>query len=151
MRMNKALVIGSWLAISFIVTASVLSIFWLLAPYQVTQIEEPINIVNENNEVRIGEPIIQELKIHKPDDDAPTNVSRLILCEDGNLVTLSNLQTLNLPVGKYTLVNDRYILPPKVAVGSRCQFVWRQSYPVNPIRSIQVEWRSETFTVEGSK
>jgi len=143
------LVISMWLAISFTVSTSLLIIAWLVLPYQVTTIQEPIRILNENKEVRIGEPIMQELKIDKPNDTLPENPTRVLLCDDGNLVTLASLPTaLNLPVGKYTLENDRYILPPKVAPGSKCEFVWRQSYRVNPIRVIPVEWRSEPFKVK---
>lgn len=151
MRRHHLFVASMWLAIAFISIVSILIIVWLILPYPVTTIQQPIRILNENKEVRIGEEIIQELKINKPNDSVPENPTRVLLCSDGNLVTLAALPSiLNLPVGKYTLVNDRYILPPKVAVGSDCVFVWRQSYRVNPIRLIPVEWRSESFKVKGA-
>lgn len=147
---HRILIIVLWLAIGFIAAVSMLMIAWLVLPYQVTNIKVPIQILNDNKEVGIGEPIIQELKINKPNDIVPENPTRVLLCEDGNLVTLAPLPTvLNLPVGKYTLINDRYVLPPKVALGESCVFVWRQSYRVNPIRVIPVEWRSESFKVKG--
>ena len=142
-------VVLAWATISLISFTALTVIYWLLASYPVTTIQEPIRILNPNKEVRIGEPIIQELKIHKPNDTAPANTTRVLLCEDGNLVTLATLPSpLNLPTGKYTLINDRYVLPPKVSPGSRCIFVWRQSYRVNPVREIPVEWKSETFIVK---
>ena len=151
-RKNKIFMVASWLSIFFITFVSSLFIFWLIYPYQVTHIEEPITILNKNKEIRIGEPIQQLLKIHKPNNESPINPTRVLICEDGNLVTLSALpNTLNLPVGAYTFENDRYILPPKVSPGAKCVFVWRQEYRVNPIRKIPVEWRSETFTVLATK
>lgn len=121
--------------------------FWQVYPYKVSSIQQPIKILNKNKQVAIGESIIQELHINKPNNAAPIDVSRTILCEDGNLVTLSPNVATNLPIGEYTLINDKYVLLPKVAIGAKCIFVWRQSYQVNPIKKIPVEWRSETFTV----
>lgn len=144
----KVLTVASWVAIASIVGLSALTVFWLLYPYPVSTIEQPIRILNKNNEVAIGSPIVQELKIHKPNNLPPSDASRVLVCEDGNLITLASLpNTLNLPTGEYTLINDRYVLPPKVSVGARCVFVWRQSYQVNPIRKIHVEWKSEPFVV----
>lgn len=151
-RHIKALTIFSWVAIIAISGVSLLLIVWLLMPYQVTSIEEPIQILNPNKEVRLGEAILQELKISKPNDIPPTDTTRVLVCDDGNLVSLASLpNTLNLPMGEYTLRNDRYVLPPKVIVGSKCTFVWRQTYQVNPIKKIPVEWRSELFTVLPAK
>lgn len=137
-----------WAAIIFISGVSLLIIAWLLLPYSVADIEEPIKILNTGREIVIGQPIIQELKITKPNNEPPTDASRALLCDDGNLVTFAPVAANNLPVGSYRLINDSYILPPKVAVGSECVFIWRQSYKVNPIRAIQVEWRSESFKVK---
>lgn len=147
-RKNKIFTVLSWIIIAFITFVSSLIIFWFLYPYPVSSIKEPIRILNKNNEVTVGEPIIQELKITKPNNIAPADPTRVLVCDDGNLVTLSAIpSTLNLPIGSYTFVNDRYILPPKVATGAKCAFVWTQSYQVNPIRKIAVEWTSEQFKV----
>lgn len=147
-RKNKIFTIVSWIAISFITFVSATMIFWLLYPYPVSTIEEPIRILNKNNEVAVGEPIIQELKITKPNNIAPADPTRVIICDDGNLVTMAGVPSaLNLPIGSYTFVNDKYILPPKVAVGAKCSFVWTQTYQVNPIRKIAVEWTSEQFKI----
>lgn len=149
MRRHYLLVAAMWLAIGFISLVSMLVIAWLIMPYQTTELQQPIRILNSNREIRIGEAIIQELKINKPNDIAPDNPTRVIICNDGNLVTLSVLRQINLPIGIYTVIDDSYILPPKVAVGSECVFVWRQDYRVNPLRVIPVEWRSESFKVKG--
>ena len=121
--------------------------FWLLYPYKVSSIKEPIAILNEYNEIAIGDAIIMKIELTKPNEIRPKGTV-FITCDSGNLVTLlGNPQ--NLPVGKYTVVNDRYILPSKVSVGDKCKFHFKNSYQVNPIREITKEWVSEEFTVIG--
>jgi hypothetical protein len=126
----------------------VLVAFWQLYPYQVSEVHTPIKILNDGKVVTVGEPVIQELKIHKPNDIPPQDVSRTILCDSGNLVLLTQVTARNLPVGTYTVINDKYILPPKVLDGDTCVFVWRQGYRVNPIKVIKQEWKSEKFNVK---
>jgi hypothetical protein len=146
---NRLFIVVSWIAIAFITISSAIIIFWLLYPYKVSSIDVPINIVNKDNQVQLGHSIIQELKIDKPNNIPPTNATRVLICDNGELVTLAPIPSaLNLPIGTYTLINDRYILPKQVPVGSMCSFVWTQDYKVNPIRSISVEWRSELFKVK---
>jgi hypothetical protein len=149
---NRILTAVLWIAILSIAGMALTIIAWLLLPYDVVQIKEPIKILNPNKQIAIGEPIIQELKIYKPNDQAPANASRLLVCENGRLINLAVVpNVLNLPIGEYTLTNDRYLLPSSVLPGDKCVFVWRQTYEVNPIREIPVEWRTETFTVKESK
>ena len=119
--------------------------FWLLYPYKVSSIKEPIAILNEYNEIAIGDAIIMKIELTKPNEIRPKGTV-FITCDSGNLVTLLG-NTQNLPVGKYTVVNDRYILPSKVSVGDKCKFHFKNSYQVNPIREITKEWVSEEFTV----
>ena len=122
-----------------------LMLFWTVSPYQVSDVQEPIKILNENKQIKIGEPIEMELIVNKPTDIKPVG-SVYITCDDGNLVTMNSSVT-NLPVGKYTVINNRYLLPPKVMVGAKCQFNFRNVYQVNPIRDITREWNSEYFEV----
>jgi len=119
--------------------------FWKLYPYQVSDVKVPIEILNENNEIAVGETIQLELQLTKPNNLRP-NGSVFITCKGGNLITL-NGSPQDLPVGQYTVKNDRYILPNKVSVGGKCTFVFKNSYPVNPVREITKTWTSEEFTV----
>lgn len=123
----------------------VVCLFWVFYPYQVSEVKVPIEIENENNQIRVGERIEMRLQISKPNNIKPEGTV-FISCDDGNLVTMASL-TSNLPVGEYSLINDKYVLPPKVAVGSKCVFNFRNSYQVNPIRDIVKEWYSESFEV----
>lgn len=123
----------------------VVCLFWVFYPYQVSEVKVPIEIENENNQIRVGERIEMRLQISKPNNIKPEGTV-FISCDDGNLVTMASL-TSNLPVGEYSLINDKYVLPPKVAVGSKCTFNFRNSYQVNPIRDIVKSWYSESFEV----
>ena len=120
-------------------------LFWVFYPYQVSEVKVPIEIENENNQIRVGERIEMRLQISKPNNIKPEGTV-FISCDDGNLVTMASL-TSNLPVGEYSLINDKYVLTPKVAIGSKCTFNFRNSYQVNPIRDIVKEWYSESFEV----
>lgn len=131
------------------VSASILLLllsFWSLYPYPTPTIKEPIQILNQNKKIAIGDRIVMKLEVTKPADYSPKG-SVFITCNDGNLVTLAPLTT-NLPVGSYTILNDKYTLPPKVAVGSECKFNFRNEYQVNPIRTVTGDWASETFKVK---
>ena len=118
---------------------------WVLYPYQVSDVKVPIGITNENNQIKVGEKIEMKLQVTKPSDIKPDGTV-FITCDDGNLITMASL-VANLPVGQYPVINDKYTLPPKVAVGSKCVFNFRNSYQVNPIRTIIKEWHSESFEV----
>jgi len=118
---------------------------WVLYPYQVSEVKVPIEIMNENNQIRVGDKIEMKIQVNKPNNISPEGTV-FITCDDGNLVTMASL-TANLPVGEYTVLNDKYTLPPKVEVGSKCVFNFRNSYKVNPIRNIVKEWYSESFEV----
>ena len=130
------------------ISASVIVItclFWVLYPYQVSDVKVPIKILNKDNRIKVGDKIEMKLQVTKPRDIKPDG-SVFITCDDGNLVTMASL-TANLPVGQYPVINDKYTLPPKVAIGSKCVFNFRNSYKVNPIRTIIKEWHSEQFEV----
>lgn len=134
------LVLISWTAFLLLVA------FWSFYPYKVSDIKQPIQILNENNEIAIGDAILMRLELTKPNNIRP-NGSVFITCKSGNLISLlGNPQ--NLPIGKYTVINDRYILPNKVTVGDKCKFHFKNTYRVNPIREITKEWVSEEFTVK---
>jgi hypothetical protein len=123
-----------------------LLLFWLLAPYEVSEVQVPIKILNENKEIPVNDNIIMELEVNKPNDRPVATASRSIVCDDGNLITLAP-SVNNLPVGEYTIVNDTFVLPPKTRPGAKCSFVFVNTYKVNPIREITKTWTSEEFLV----
>lgn len=144
---QRKLLQTSSFGVLFVALASVgIAIFWLSWPYAVPSVSEPIEILNEDNEIAIGEPIRMRIEVDKPVDLNPVDTSVFITCTGGNLVTMDG-NTRNLPVGEYVVNNESYILPNKILPGSECQFNFRNNYQVNPIKVIQQEWASETFTV----
>lgn len=138
--------IASYIIITFTLIFGAINILWLTWPYSVVDIEEPIPVLNENHEIAIGEPIVLQLNIDKQTDIAPDSNTANITCNDGNLVTMTS-EPKFIPVGQFTVISDRYALPPKVAIGAECQFNFLNTYEVNPIRTISKTWSSETFTV----
>ena len=121
-------------------------LWWTLAPATVTFVKQPIEILNDGNEIAIGEPIVMRLAVDKPAGARVVKADRFLECQSGNLVTLT-ATVRDLPAGAYTLINDQTVLPAKVAPGDVCLFLFRNTYAVNPIRTETVEWRSEWFTV----
>lgn len=118
-----------------------------LDQYTLPTVTEPIEIVNENNEIAIGEPIVMKLSIYKPQEIA-TYTTKFITCDDGNLVTLApNRQTLPQNDEPYTVTSTSNLLPPKVLVGAECEFTFRVEFEINPLKTDSREWTSETFTV----
>jgi hypothetical protein len=123
-----------------------IGLFWIVYPYDVTSVKEPILILNENNEIPIGGNIELQLEVNKVNDLIP-EVTIFIECDDGSLLPLVPFASVNLPRGEFTVVNDDYVVPNGAAVGSICTFNFRNTYQVNPIRSITREWASEEFLV----
>ena len=121
--------------------------WWLLHPYGLPQIAQPMPIENPNNEIAIGEPIMMTLKVEKPRDMTPTVSQRNLTCNDGNLVTLAG-GTSTIPTGSYTIHSSNYVLPPKVAKGSVCKFNFVNTYKLNPLRSETITYSSEEFLVK---
>jgi hypothetical protein len=121
--------------------------FWLLQSPALPNIKEPIQVVNKNQEIAVGEIIELELEIRKPDNLVANSQSVFLTCNDGNLVTLAANQPSNLPKGEYNVKIDRYALPPKVSVGTICTFHIRNVYNINPLKQSTIEWKSQAFKI----
>lgn len=138
----------AWVAIIGNLALIGLVAFWLIHPYPLPTITQPIPILNENKEIAIGDPIKMKLEVNKQREMKPTTITRNITCNDGNLVTLANISVQDLPKGSYTLISDKFILPPKVAKGSTCKFNFINTYKLNPLRSETTKYSSEQFKVK---
>lgn len=121
--------------------------------YQLPFITEPIPVLNQNNEVAIGDPILLGLKVSKPELVPLVDNSVDITCTDGNLITLAPSNTAGtLPVGVFEFVSDSYFMPDKAAPGSICQFNIVNTYEPNPYKIETITWSSEQFKViEGQR
>ena len=118
---------------------------WTFWPVTLPTVDQPIPILNENNTVAVGEPIVMELRVNKPQPVNVQRADRFIRCESGNLITLTPT-AVDLPTGEFVVESSSVILPAKVINNDRCTFLYRITYYVNPVRSETSEYESETFT-----
>ena len=125
-------------------------LWWTLQPVHLPDVRQPIPILNDGNEIAIGEPIVMRLNVDKPPGVRTVQSLRFIQCDSGNLVTLTDT-VRDLPPGQYRVIADTVLLPAKVSPGDVCVFTYRNTYQVNPIRTEVVEWSSERFTVLPAK
>jgi hypothetical protein len=132
--------IGGWLLVLSV------WVWWMLQPVSLPTVDEPIPVLNANNEVAIGETLLMSLEVSKPQELAPTNAQRFIECQSGNLVTLTAAE-VNLPVGEYEIISDTIVLPAKVSAGDTCRAVYIIGYQINPVRYEETQFVSEWFAV----
>lgn len=121
-------------------------IFWTLEDVKFPTIKEPIPVLNENNEVAIGDELLMTFDITKLVDIAPIGSARYLECQSGNLVTLTS-SPINLPVGTYTVTARSVTIPNKLSVGDVCTFVIQATYEVNPLKKHTDRFQSEPFTI----
>lgn len=145
-KRRKLLYTLSTCIIVFAIGFMLLIVFWLVYPYKTADLEAPVEILNKNHEVTIGDNIILKVRATKYSNVAPTR-SEFIICDDGSLTFMEPGTTKNLPIGTYTITNDYNIVPQKLSVGSSCRYHFRYGYKVNPIREIVKEWVSDSFLI----
>jgi hypothetical protein len=141
-KLWHAMAITTFMLASIIVLAA---LFWTIYPYKTADIKVPIEILNENKQVRVGEPIVMKLQVKKYTNLTPKG-SVYLKCNDGQVIELPSAVT-NRPPGEYETVVDKYRVPERATVGVKCTFNFRNAYQVNPIREIVKDWYSEEFEV----
>lgn len=150
MAHNKRLNYMAYLSVlvsACIVFSTAVFVYWLVQPAKLPYIIEPIEILNDNNEIAIGEPVEMKLHIVKTDEVRTTNQTPRIECNSGNLVTLVG-SNKDLPIGEYQIISNSYLLPPKVLIGDTCRFYFQTTFEINPIKSVSADWVSEDFKVK---
>lgn len=147
MRDNTAKYLNwaSGLAILLCGAVLLLFLFFMVYPYKTAEIKVPIQVLNENKEVKVGEPIKMFIVLDKYADIKPT-VDTFVSCNDFNTVPLEARGAAR-PVGHYEFAVNIYTLPAGVKTGAICKFNFRNEYKVNPIRVITKNWYSEQFKV----
>ena len=145
---KKFLHVLAWVVIFGNILVLLLLMFWMFHPYNPAEISVPIEILNENRIVRVGEPIRMHIILNKRLDVVPT-VVRTITCRSGNTADFAGSAAIR-PTGQYDYVVDNFILPPKFKDGDICQFNYKNFYKVNPIRNVVKTWSSEEFTIAGA-
>lgn len=124
--------------------------WWTFQPIQLPTVDQPIPILNLDNTVAVGEPIVMELAVNKPQPLSVRGADRFITCESGNLITLTPT-AVDLPTGDFVVTSSSVILPDKIIDGDTCTFLYRISYYINPIRTETAEYESEPFTTIQSR
>lgn len=90
-----------------------------------------------------GDTLFYTMELRK-DSQYNADWNRNIICEDGNLVTLSPQHT-DMPIGKQTVTGS--IVIPQKASFSVCYLQLEVSYQVNPLRREHQTMRTQSFTI----
>jgi len=141
--MKKYIEIAS---LTIILLANFIAVYFLFLsfyPFKTLEVYEPVKVVGSKI-VRRGESMDFELTYEKY-VNAEVERTRVIICDDGNLVTLSS-EAILLPIGSHTLNTNHFIIPAKISNG-QCHVQWSSAYHINPLRTIIVTYSSENFTV----
>lgn len=129
-----------------IVTANIMLLYFIylmLYPFKTIEVDHPVKLVN-GTEIKRGDELTFEMSYTKY-INVHVDRSRYIVCDDGNLVTLSP-DDIMLPLGKHIIRVNHFILPQKTSL-STCKVIWNAVYRVNPFREIVSTFESEKFKV----
>lgn len=136
----------------FIVMFAVASVwlYWLVQPYQLPFVKEPIQILNKDKEVRKGEPILMQIEINKPNELQPYLSAHRVDCDGGTVTEFFRSTPREVPAGKRTVISSDYFLPEslQIKVGATCNFVFNLDYRINPLKTVGATWTSEDFKVK---
>lgn len=121
--------------------------YWQFFPYQTAEVVEPIKVLNENKQVVKGDLLRLEISFNKESDYTPI-VTRNIICsnETAFFAQSTSIGGNTRPQGQFTTIGE-FGLDANVPLNTPCYFEFKNSYAVNPVRTITKDWRSETFTV----
>jgi hypothetical protein len=145
-KQSRLFITASTLGILSALVWVVTALWWNLEPANLPRIDQPVSILNPNNEIETGTSIIMRLVVDKP---VPLNVvgsNRFISCDSGKLQPLVSTER-DLPQGSYEIISDSTLLPSDILDGDVCRVGWRVEYEINPIRDEVLEFYSEPFTV----
>lgn len=146
-RTFRVALVASWTFLVLAFAAIAVVTYWTVRPADLPTIDQPIPILNDNNTITVGEPIVMELRVNKPRPTQVIGSDRFIICESGNLITLTSTPS-ELPDGEFTIIADGAILTDNIIDGDVCTFLYRVDYQINPIRFETAEYESEPFTVK---
>lgn len=155
--MRNYILLG-WTIVFSMLLFIVLSVYVLWAVYRpitVLSIDNPVKVVTtEYREVngatypvvRRGEDFTVSFTYNKF-VSIPEHTYRTILCEDGNLVTLTDIHK-NLVLGKHIVEHfNGLVIPDKTSVNTVCYIRYLITYEVNSFRQIVVPTQTEPFYV----
>lgn len=135
---NKATLL--FLVINIVIFLYIAYLLFWPAPLPIIY-NEPFPL--DKTEVARGEEISYLIHLNKR-SDYTAELNRNIICEDGNLVTLAPSNS-NVPQGEHKIWITLTI-PNKTSLGV-CHFELNNTYHINPLREIQVSFKSKDFFV----
>lgn len=137
---RDATLTGKLILLSLLGIYGVIS-FWLFYPYTPGMIEEPIKIINENQQLVPGEVLIYELDMNKLLPLSAT-ISKQLIFENGFVLTFTPIIG-NIKEGEFVKLFP--LETPHFAPLGKCILKWEGIYHVNPIRDVSIIARSEPF------
>jgi hypothetical protein len=143
-KMSRALTIVAVTSFAGWLSVFVVYLAWSFWPVNLPTVEQPIPILNQNRTVAVGEPIVMQLRVNKPQPVNVRSANRVIRCDSGNLITLTPT-AVDLPTGEFVVESSSVILPGNIIHGDRCTFLYRIGYYINPVRTETAEYESEPF------
>ena len=125
------------LAFGFILTV----IFWCIYPYNPLEIKQPLEILNEDKTVQVGEQLFYQVEFTKNTDKLPIINNHLV---DEVVYALAPITPVNTS-GEHNQVVS-HITIPTIPAGN---YYLRTStcYEMNPIRTVCVVYESENFNI----
>ena len=119
--------------------------WWQVYPYTTAEIVEPIEVVNVDDTIKLGEKLHLRMIINKQSDFTP-QISFVINCEGTTYFVEPSTRSTTRPAGVHT-AEVKFTLPEDIETGVPCEFSFINSYQVNPTRNIRKTWTSEPFKV----
>ncbi len=116
--------------------------------YTVPTVYVPIEILNDDHIIDRGDTIHYIMHYDKPQDMHTNQITRQIICKDGNLVTLSD-SSVHLPntAGWEAFESDSIVLPMKTSTGTECRLEIIPEFQANPVKVEIVELYTDWFRV----
>ena len=117
-------------------------IYFIVEPFQKPDITLPMPV--EFSVIARGDEQTFVIEYTKY-DEAEVVGTRTIQCEDGNLVTLTQIRT-NLPIGSGVIHSIPFVIPQKTSLGM-CKLVVNVRYDINPHKVVFDEYETVLFEV----
>lgn len=143
MRLNDLTVINKLILILLIGIYAVVS-YWMLRPYTVGIVKEPMRVVNAGKTIRAGSVLFYEMDMEKLLPLAAL-ISKQVIGKDGGAVVTIAPVIGNLGTGKFKKLFPALI--PNYTPEGEYVLKWQGDYKVNPLRTVSIIVHSEPFWV----
>lgn len=124
--------------------------------YKVVVVKQPFNVLADETELGYpvaykNEPLLVEIEYLKYFESV-TDYNRFIVCDNGDLVTMTGIDFAYQPIGDFTgenkIVSSYHIIPLKTSINTPCKLVLPTTWILSPFRQINDSVESEKFIVK---